>query len=132
MKPPKGFQPPDKRVRFVALPSRRLHVLASSSVVPGKTPDDLRGSITWVLPEAGTSPEELAGAVKLVRKAGAVRAVALPVEAEAAAVPQSVVALPVGAGVGVRAIVEGMLAEVKEQPTEVREIVETVMAEAGL
>lgn len=118
----------DPRVEVVGIATRPVHLVR----VGDKLKDlELNGAIAWVQPVRGTTAEEVAATVQQVRKAGAVRAVPLPLVVEDAAVPASVHD-EVQVQAGVRAVVEELLAEVKEQPAEVRAIVELALSEVGL
>jgi hypothetical protein len=118
----------DPRVEVVRVRSRPAHVVRIGDALKDL---ELQGAIVWVQPVRGSTPEQVAATVQQVRKAGAVRAIPLPLVAEDAPVPVSVHD-SVQVQAGVRAVVEELLVEVTEQPIEVRAIVEQALSEAGL
>jgi hypothetical protein len=119
----------DPRVAVVKVRTRDLMV-----VVCGDPYDHTRvcRSIVWVRPGPNTTPEEVAGTVEVMRKLGAVRVLAMPAEAQAAAVPASIHLEPAPARASIRAVVDELLAEVTEEPVAVRAEVERALSEQGL
>jgi hypothetical protein len=125
----KPAPPSDERVVTVKIEGRRVTIIRIDAVRPGL---ELKGALVWVRPKKETSPEELAAAIALVKKAGAARVLPMPLEAGDAAVPASAIERPAPAASKVREIVAAMLGELKEMKEEVTEIVEAAMAEAKL
>lgn len=115
------------RVRYEPVSARKLMILEVGHKFKSVT-----GAIVWAKPQKGDTPEVVADYVEKLRKAGAEVVLSMPMAAENSAVPRDVHDQEVGEGLGVRAVVESLLAKVKEMTERVRAITETAMAKAGL
>ncbi len=122
--------PTDDRVSVIPVLTRRLVIYKVGDEIANSR---VEGSIVWVKPKQETTPEELAASVSFLKKMGAARVVAMPLEAQHDAVPMNTLEeIDVGDEVNARAAVEELLGEIKEQSEETREIVESALAEVGL
>ncbi len=116
------------KVREVRVKARSLRIRDMGSL--DEQPDAFANAIVWVKPIKGNTPEQVVFEVENLKKAGAVRVLPMPLEAEDAVVPDE--AKEQDFGSNVREVVSGLLHMVKEQKEEVEAIVEEALSGVGL